>query len=195
MNRYGEAAILQEAIDILLDDDYGKFLEEADIEPSAPGSLDKVESYDPPKMVFTVPLEPEIDLGEYREVRKPYELEEFDLSNVDDFITNLRRNAATIIPAEHPAKVGDLVYFNLSGHFVDVPEDEDATITDKTPQQVVIPVKGEKSDSEWPFPGFAAKLEGVSAGETKTIQKTYPKNFKTKIIAARKPFSPLMFNR
>ncbi len=97
VNRYGEAAILQEAIDILLDDDYGKFLEEADIEPSAPGSLDKVESYDPPKMVFTVPLEPEIDLGEYREVRKPYELEEFDLSNVDDFITNLRRNAATII--------------------------------------------------------------------------------------------------
>ncbi len=88
-----------------------------------------------------------------------------------------------------------MVYFNLSGHFVDVPEDEDTTITDKTPQQVVIPVKGEKSDSEWPFPGFAAKLEGVSAGETKTIQKTYPKNFKTKIIAARKPFSPLMFNR
>ena len=186
VNRYGEAAILEEAIDILLDSDYGKFLEEAKIEPSAPGSLDKVESYDPPKMVFTVPLEPDIDLGKYREVRKPYELEEFDLSKVDDFITNLRRNAATIIPAEHPAKEGDLVYFNLSGHFEDVPEGEDATITDKTPQQVVIPAKGEKSETEWPFSGFAAKLEGVSAGETKTIQKTYPKNYANKDYRGKK---------
>jgi len=186
VNRYGEAAILEEAIDILLDSDYGKFLEQAEIEPSAPGSLDKVESYDPPKMIFTVPLEPEIDLGKYREIRKPYELEEFDLSKVDDFITNLRRNAATIIPAEHPAEEGNLVYFNLSGRFEDVPEDEDAVITDKTPQQVVIPAKGEKSDTEWPFPGFAAKLAGVSAGDTKTIEKSYPKNFHNKDFQGKK---------
>jgi trigger factor len=90
---------------------------------------------------------------------------------------NLRRNAATIIPAEHAAEEGDLVYFNLSGEFKDLPEDEDATITDKTPQQVVVPAKGEKSKTEWPFPGFAAKLLGVSAGDKKTIQKTYPKNY------------------
>jgi len=186
LNRYGEATILQEAIDILLDADYGKFLEQAEIEPSAAGSLDNIESYDPPKMIFTVPLEPEIDLGEYREVRKPYEPEEFDLSKVDDFITNLRRNAATIIPAEHPAEEGNLVYFNLSGHFVDLPEDEDATITDKTPQQVVIPVKGEKSKTEWPFPGFAAKLNGVSADDNKTIQKTYPKNYHDKDYRGKK---------
>ena len=186
LNRYGEATILQEAIDILLDDDYGKFLDQAEIVPSAAGSLDNIESYDPPKMIFTVPLEPEIDLGDYREVRKPYELAEFDISEVDDFITNLRRNAATIIPAEHPAEEGNLVYFNLSGHFEDVPEDEDATITDKTPQQVIIPVKGEKSETEWPFTGFAAKLKGVSAGDEKTIQKTYPKNYHEKDYRGKK---------
>ena len=67
LNRYGEGAILQEALDILLDDDYGKFLEQAEIEPSGSGSLDEVVSYDPPKMIFTVPLEPEVDLGEYRD--------------------------------------------------------------------------------------------------------------------------------
>ena len=186
LNRYGEATILQEAIDILLDDDYGKFLDQAEIEPSGAGSLDKIESYDPPKMIFNIPLEPEIDLGDYREVRKPYELAEFDLGQVDDFITNLRRNAATIIPAEHPAEEGDLVYFNLSGHFVDLPEDEDATITDKTPQQVIIPVKGEKSETEWPFPGFAAKLKGVSAGDKKTVQKSYPKNYHEKDYRGKK---------
>lgn len=186
LNRYGEGAILQEALDILLDDDYAKYLEQAEIEPSAAGNLEKIESYDPPKLIFSIPLEPEVDLGDYREVRKDYEPEEFDVSKVDDFIMNLRRNAATIIPAEHAAEEGDLVYFNLSGEFKDLPEDEEAIITDKTPQQVVIPAKGEKSKTEWPFPGFAAKLLGVSAGDEKTIQKTYPKNYHDKDYRGKK---------
>lgn len=180
LNRYGEGAIMQEAIDILLEDDYPKIVEKAEIKPSAPGSLDEIESYDPPKLVFTVPLEPEIILGDYREIRKDYELEEFDVSKVDEYITNLRRKSATIVPTDRPAEEGDLVYFNLSGEFLNPEEGEDATITDKTPQQVVIPVKGEKSESEWPFPGFAKSLLGVKAGDTKEIEHKYPKKYEDK---------------
>ena len=174
LNRYGEGTIVQEAIDILLDDDYAKILEQAELKPSGVGSLETIESYDPPKFVFMVPLEPEIDLGDYKEIRKDYEPEEFDESQVEAFIDNLRRNAATIIPAEHPANTGDLVYFNLSGEFLNPEDEEDASITDKTPQQVVIPAKGEGSEQEWPFPGFAQELLGVSAGDMKEIQHTYP---------------------
>ena len=113
VNHYGEAAIIQEAIDILLEDDYGKILDEQEIKPSGAGNLEKIESYDPPTFVFIIPLEPEVNLGEYQEIRKPYELEEFNASEVDEFVDNIRRNAATIIPANHPAEEGDLVYFNL----------------------------------------------------------------------------------
>jgi trigger factor len=173
VNRYGQDAILQEAIDILLDDDYAKILEQAEIEPSGPGNLETVESYDPPKFIFLVPLEPEVDLGDYREIRKNYELEEFDISQVNDFVNELRRNAATIIPAEHAANIGDLVYFNLSGEFLNPPEGEDAVITDKTPQQVIIPADDENAEREWPYPGFAKELLGVEAGDTKEIQHTY----------------------
>jgi len=176
VNNYGEASIIQEAIDILLDDDYAKILSEAEIEPSGPGNLESIESYDPPKLVFLIPLEPEIDLGDYREIRKDYELEEFDLAEVDDFIDKMRRNAATIIPAEHPAQEGDLVYFNLSGEFLNLKEDEDASITDKTPQQVIIPEEGEVSPQEWPYSGFARALLGVQAGDTKEVQYTYPED-------------------
>ena len=174
LNRYGEAAIVQEAIDILLDDDYAKILEQAEIKPSGVGSLDTIESYDPPKFVFMVPLEPEVELNDYKEIRKEYQPEEFDDAQVDEFIENLRRNAATIIPAEHPAETGNLVYFNLSGEFLNPKDEEDASITDKTPQQVVIPAEGEGSEREWPFPGFAQQLLGISAGENKEIQHTYP---------------------
>ena len=174
LNRYGEAAIVQEAIDILLDDDYAKILEQAEIKPSGVGSLDTIESYDPPKFVFMVPLEPEVELNDYKEIRKEYQPEEFDDAQVDEFIENLRRNAATIIPAEHPAETGNLVYFNLSGEFLNPKDEEDASITDKTPQQVIIPAEGEGSEREWPFPGFAQQLLGISAGENKEIQHTYP---------------------
>ena len=173
LNRYGEAAIIQEAIDILLDDDYAKILDQAEIKPSGVGSLETIESFDPPKFVFMVPLEPEIELNDYKEMRKKYEPDKFDTAQVDEFIENLRRNAATIIPAEHPAEVGNLVYFNLSGEFLNPKEDEDASITDKTPQQVITPAEGEGSEREWPFPGFAQQLLGVSAGESKELQHTY----------------------
>lgn len=173
VNHYGEGTILQEAIDLLLDDDYAKLLDEAEIEPSGPGNLEKIEQYDPPKFEFMIPLEPEVNLGEYREIRKDYALEEFDVSAVDDFIDNMRRNSATIIPADHAAQVGNLVYFNLTGEVLNPEEDEDAMITDKTPQQAVIPEDGESSESEWPFSGFARELLGVEAGDSKEIQHTY----------------------
>jgi trigger factor len=173
VNRYGEAAILQEAIDILLDDDYGKILEKAEIEPSGPGNLEKIESFKPPKLEFVVPLEPEVNLGNYREIRKDYHLKDFDISEVDDFIQSTRKNAATIVPADHPAKEGDLVYFNLTGEILNPEEDEDAMITEKTSQQAVIPEKDAVSEDEWPFSGFSRQLIGLEAGETKEIQHTY----------------------
>lgn len=177
VNHYGEASILQEAIDILLDDDYAKMLEQAEIEPSGPGNLEDIKQDDPPKFVFMVPLEPEVDLGDYREIRKAYAPEEFELSEVDDFINNMRRNAATIVPADHPAQEGDLVYFSLSGEFLNPKKDEDATITEKTPQQVVIPKIEEEKDREWPYPGFARELLGVEAGNTKEIQHTFDDDY------------------
>jgi trigger factor len=174
VNQYGEGAIVQEAIDLLIDDDYPNILKEAEIEPSGVGTLESMDNFDPPKFVLIVPLEPEVDLGDYREIRMPYEPEPFDISAVDDHIMQLRRNSATIVPADRPAEESDLVYFNLSGEILNPVDDEDATITDKTPQQVVIPAEGKESANEWPYPGFSRDLLGVKAGDIKELQHTYP---------------------
>lgn len=185
LNHYGEDVIVQEAIEVLLDD-YGSILDQAEVKPSEQGRLESIESYDPLKLVFIVPLEPEIDLGDYREIRKPYEIEEFDVKRVDDFIMDLRRNSATIIPAERAAEEGDLVYFTLSGKFPDAKDDEEATITDKTPQQAVIPTKDDGSENEWPYPGFARKLIGVKAGDEKEIKHTFSKQHKNEDFRGKK---------
>jgi len=177
VNHYGEGAIVQEAIDLLIDDDYSKILDQADIEPSGPGNLETLENFDPPKFILMVPLQPEIDLGDYREIRKAFEMEAFNPDVVDDYIMNLRRNSATIVPAEHPAEEGDLVYFTLSGEILNPEDEEDATITDKSPQQVVIPAEGETSEDEWPYPGFGRSLLGVTDGDVKEVQYTYPEDY------------------
>lgn len=177
LKHYGEDLIVQEAIDLLIDEDYSKILQEAEVEPSGVGRLDSMESFDPPKFVLFVPLEPEIDLGEYREIRKDYQPEPFDENSVDDYINNLRRNSATIVPADRPAEVEDLVYFNLSGEFLNPIEDEDATITDKTPQQVLIMKEDASNENEWPYPGFSRSLIGTKAGDIKELQYTYPDDY------------------
>ena len=177
INHFGEEAIIQEAIDIILDNDYAKALEKADINPSGVGSLESLESTDPPKFVFMVPLDPIIELGDYREIRKEFALEPFDDAKIEAYINNARRNAASIVPAERPAAEGDLVYFTLSGEFLNLDDDEDATITDKTPQQALIPDNDTVEDTEWPFPGFARTLLSVKAGEVKEIQHEYPDDF------------------
>ncbi|MDY6846623.1 MAG: trigger factor [Chloroflexota bacterium] len=177
VNYYGKEAVIQEAIDILLDEDYVKMLDEAEIKPYDSGSLEGIENYDPPKLVFMIPLEPEIDLGDYREIRKPFELEEFDTTQVDAFIDKIRRNVATIVPSDYPAREEDLVYFNLSGEFLNPEEGVEAVITDKTPQQVVIAAEGEETEDEWPYPGFSRELIGVEAGDTLELQHQYPEDF------------------
>lgn len=177
VNRYGEEAVVQEAFENLVDADYSKILEEAKIEPSGAGSLEKVENLDPPKFILYIPLEPEVELGEYHDIRIDYELEDFDETEVDRYIMSLRRNSATILPADRPAQEDDLVYFNLSGEFLNPEENEDETIADKTPQQVVIPSEDDQSDKEWPYAGFARSLLGVRSGDVKEIQYTYPDDY------------------
>ncbi len=69
LRQVGEAAILEEALDILLQDIYPSIIEEAKIEPYGPGSLQNVVTMEPPTFEFMVPLAPEVELGDYRALR------------------------------------------------------------------------------------------------------------------------------
>ncbi len=70
---YGEQAVMEQAIDFFVDAEYSNILKEADVNPGASGSLELIDSLEPPKLTFRVPLAPEVDLGDYLSVRMPYE--------------------------------------------------------------------------------------------------------------------------
>jgi trigger factor len=60
----GEAAIFEEAVEIVANDIYPKVIDEAKIEPYGPGQLQNIASMDPLTLEFIVPLDAEVTLGE-----------------------------------------------------------------------------------------------------------------------------------
>lgn len=121
---FGREYVMSEALDKLGNDIYREVLDEAEIEPYAPGSLEDINEDDGLKLTFVVPLRPTVDLGDYRDLRLDYELEEVTDKMVDEAMENLRQNQAVVEDTDRAAQLGDQVTF---GHFeVALLVDEDA---------------------------------------------------------------------
>ncbi len=175
VRHYGEAAILEQAMDLLVDDIYPKVLDEAEIKPAAAGSLENVEELDPPKLTFRVPLAPEIDLGDYRSVRLPYEWSAPAEKELDEALTEMQRMYATTETVERPVEVGDYVMVDVEGERIKPKDEEDLSLA-LSRQGYALIVTEDAKDDEWPYPGFSKKLLGMSPDESKTIKHKYPKD-------------------
>ena len=122
VRQVGEAAILEEAIELLVDEIYPEVIKEADIKPYGPGKLENISSADPITLEFSVPLEAETQLGDYHSITKPYEPTAVSDQDVEDVMQDLRERHAIVEPVDRPAQVGDLVTLKLSAKSSD-PED------------------------------------------------------------------------
>lgn len=169
----GEEAIQEEAVEVLADKVYPKALDEAKISPYGPGRLVDISLSEAPKMEFVVELQPEVELGDFRSIRLPYELEAPPEEAVERLIQNLRHQQAIIESVERPAQEGDLVVVKLSA----VRLGEKAETISMPQEALTFEIEeGEKDEKEWPFPGFSHALLGHAAGETFTLRYTYPEN-------------------
>ena len=172
----GEATIMEEAMDLLIDDLYPKVIEESGIKPYGPGTLEEIKSLDPPTFEFMVPLAATVELGEYHSIRLPYELKETTEDEVDRVLTNLRNNQATIEPVERAAQVGDQVNITLNATRLNAKDGEVPTLIQERPMQVIVEGDGEEALQDLPFDGFSQHLLGLIAGDTQTFRYTYPED-------------------
>lgn len=169
----GEAAIKDEAIDIMLGDVYPQLIEETGVKPYGPGTLEKIdEEQNPPVYEFRVPLTPEVTLGDYDKIRLPFEERQPSEEDIQKVFTNLREQNATLTPAERPAQEGDIAYILLSA-VRQQPKDGDADLLPERRYPVVIEKEDVDGNNEWPFPGFSRALIGLSAGEDKSFTHTF----------------------
>jgi trigger factor len=166
---FGTDNIQKEAIGMMVDDVYPDILKEADVKPGAPGDLEEIISMDPPKFSFVVPLEPTVDLGDYKSIQMEYSPEPVDQKEVDEFIDHLRKSYATATPVERPVQEGDLVFFNIHAKLTQPAEGEKEEVLKDMPGQTEVKPVADQPASEFPFPGFGWELIGASAGETRTI--------------------------
>jgi trigger factor len=171
---YGEEAIVEQAVDLLVDDIYPEVLKRAEIEPAAAGALEKIESVDPPKFIFRVPLMPTVDLGDYLSIRLPYEWTAPGQEKLDEALEELRQMYASTETVERGIEVGDYVLLDVKGEKKDAKEEED--LSDLSRTGVAVMVRKEDRDDEWPFTGFAKELAGLKPGESKTIKHKFPKD-------------------
>jgi trigger factor len=173
---FGEGVLVEDAVDLLLDEVYPKALKEANLEPGAAGSLEKVEDLDKrPKFVFTVPLAPSLELGNYRSIRLPYDWTAPDESKVDESLEELRQLYAKTETVNRPIQKGDFVMIDLLGVKTKAAEGE-APVMDRPGLPIFIRMD-EKAD-EFPFPGFSNELVGLSANESKSFNHKYKKDDK-----------------
>jgi len=169
----GEAAILEEAMEILVDEQYPKIIEESKLKPYGPGQLENVVSFDPPVFEFKVPLEAEVTLEDYQSIRVPYELLPVLDSDVDRVLEDLRDRQVELEPVERPAQPGDQVFIRLSGSRLNPEEGESSVLVTDRPMPVTIALDDAEQPTEWPFSGFSRTLLGLSEGDQKTISHTF----------------------
>jgi trigger factor len=180
VRQVGEASIVEEAVDQVIEDVYPQAIEEAEIDPYGPGTLENVTSLDPPTFEIIVPLKPEVILGDYGDIRRPYEIPEVTNKDVDDVIDNLRESRAIIKTVDRPAEEGDIVTLHFSVEQLDGKENQDNIVLSERTIPFIIRTDEETidddtgaGDDEWPYSGFSRQLVGLSTGGEKTVSHSF----------------------
>ncbi len=181
---YGDKAIEQEAVEIMLDEVYPEILKEAQVEPSGPGSLEQIISTDPPKFSFIVPLAPEVALGDYRSVRQDYNPPTVTEDEVDQIIQNLRYRYSVQEPVERPIQEGDAITANLVGTFTQPVEEENPQAFNQQGVQMVVG-ENEFEKDDWPYEGFTRELIGLNKNDEKTVVYTFPEGYDDTRLSGR----------
>ena len=131
LNYVGEAAVIEDAVELLSQEVYKEVLPQTDLEPYGPGVLTDVKSDQAtPTFTYVVPLQPNVDLKDYRSVRLPYDAPETDDEAVKRAMKNLQEQHAVVENSSSPAALADRVTLDLHSYILDAHEEEETDAAD-----------------------------------------------------------------
>jgi len=176
LERYiSKESLFEDALNSLLPEAYEKAIKEQEIEAYAQPHIEVTQT-DPLIFKATVPLVPEVKLGDYHRISvqpEPVELTEDDISAA---IEQLRHQYATWEPVERPVELGDLVILDIESHIEDKP-----FINQKGVQYQVV------HNSPFPAPGFAEQLAGMKKDEEKEFKLKFPPDYPRGELVGKEP--------
>ena len=128
LQRVGEGAVLEEALEDLGDALYKQALDESEVVPYGPGAFEDFKLEPAPTFVFSVPLQPEVDLQDYLDVRLDFEEPAVTDGEVDDALKQMQMRQVEVLDEDiNVTGPGHRVTIAVDSEFVDGdPPDEAA---------------------------------------------------------------------
>ena len=161
----GRATLVQEALEFMIPESLDQVLREQEIRAFAEPQLEVLD-LEPVSFKAVVPLEPEVDLGEFRSIRVESPPVEIGQEDVDRVLENLQYESAPWEPVERPVAFGDQVTLNVTGNIAGEDAINDEGV-DYVPQM----------DNDLPLPGFSVYLEGMTEGQEKDFTLAVPEDY------------------
>jgi trigger factor len=191
LNYVGEAAILEESVELLGNQIYPEALGQSDLEPYGPGVLEDFKIDPAPQFSFVLPLAPTVDLGDYRAVRVDYEVKDVTDDDVERALKSIQEQHAVVEESHETVSLGNRLVIDIHSHYVgeakaDAAESEEDA---EEPADEEAPEHTHEDDEEFvhqhdmpvlleelsePMPGFSEALVGAVVGEQREFELTFP---------------------
>lgn len=174
--KYGEEALYQDAIDIVLPEAYTKALDESGIDPVDRPEIDieSIEKGQPVVFTAKVTVKPEVKLGDYKGLEVTPLEETVTEEEINEQLTNHQARLAEMSVKEDAIVEGDTATIDFEG-FVGEEAFEGG--------------KGEDYDLEIGsntfIPGFEEQLVGSKTGDSKDVVVTFPEEYHAAELAGK----------
>ena len=172
---YGREYLANQALDFMLPEVTAKAVAQESLEMGGLPSI-SLEALDPIKYVATVPLVPEVDLGDLSRINAPKERVRITKAQVEEAIQQLSESAAPWEPVEGKPQFDDLLNITAHGSYYAEDQDQDAI---KSNREDYVP----RANSRLPVPGFAEKVISLNVGEETSFDIEVPEDYESPAVA------------
>jgi trigger factor len=174
----GPGAVLEEAVDRLVNTSYRDALVEKEILPLTNAEVEIVQAEEGKPLIFkaTVPVRPDVKLGDYQSFNFTPEIETTDDPKVEKVIEELRDQNASLSPVEDRGAVkGDYAVIKYEGSRDGAPFEGGST------ERMPLIIGEDRL-----IPGFEDELVGLKVGDTKGFDITFPEDYAEESLAGQK---------
>ena len=173
---YGEEALYEDALNIVLPEAYSAAVKETGIDPVGqpqivPESMDAGKDW---VMKATVSVKPEVKLGDYKGVEVPKQSTRVLVKDVDAELDKRRQQNAELVLKDSKSAKGDTVTIDYKGTIDDKPFDGGSA------QNYSLEL-----GSGTFIPGFEDQLIGHKAGDDVDVVVTFPKDYGAEDLAGK----------
>jgi trigger factor len=169
-NYYGRAALIEEASDDLINRSFREALEQQQIEPVGPASLESANFDEEPfRFRVTVPVEPTVTLPDYRAIQVPLEIPDVTDEMVAEAMNERRERHVVLRALEEPrpARQGDQLTVQIESFLDGKPLDERPEGQEPPETTVIL-------EPDRLIAGLFEGLLGIEVGETREITAHMP---------------------